>query len=408
LGNNKNINKPTIVMSLTNKTVKKIAAGWSHSLVLTDEGNVYVCGCGKYGELGLKLNDYSNRYKFCLVKNLCKMNVVDIFAGGHHSWCLIDNIYPIKNNFEKPLPLKKANFNFNINSVSNISDNNNVGNKNGKRRKSFQSNKSGSSYKSDVKIDFEKNNKNDNFQNQKLKELFPNENDISNEKKLFELNNQNNNLFNLNSLNNNLKSMILGKIQLQIAYTDLSYSHRFIRFEISKINRNYNLTFDELNIKFQNYFNKDKSYILFRLQNDNEVLNNFDKNTSPILELLFNEMKNFQIYSQIDENKKYYTLSMIYDYNKNTLISQLKDNLLQNKNKQFSSFCFNIINEDEINNESNIENILSNWTINFYNDFIDLFKDINNSVSNNDSLMDNFEINIPRFLELRPYYFNEN
>ena len=411
LGNNKNINKPTIVMSLTNKTVKKIAAGWSHSLVLTDEGNVYVCGCGKYGELGLKLNDYSNRYKFCLVKNLCKMNVVDIFAGGHHSWCLVDNIYPIKNNFVKPLPLKKTNFNFNINNNSKISDNN--VNKS-KRKKSFQSNKSASSYKSDVKIEFEKNNVNQNeinekyLQSKKLKELFPNESNFSNEKKMFELNNQNLNLFNLNSLNNNLKSMILGKIQLQLAYTDLSYSHRFIRFEISKINRNYNLSFDELNIKFQNYFNKDKGYILYRLQDDNEVLNNFDKNTSPVLELLFNEMKNFQIYSQFDENKKYFTLSMIYDYNKNSLISQIKENLLQNKNNQFSSFCFNIINEDDINNESSIENVLSNWTINFYNDFVDLFKDINNSVSNNDSLMDNFEINIPRFLELRPYYFNEN
>ena len=43
LRNNKNINYPTIVMSLTNKTVKKIAAGWSYSMVyLMKEILIYV------------------------------------------------------------------------------------------------------------------------------------------------------------------------------------------------------------------------------------------------------------------------------------------------------------------------------------------------------------------------------
>jgi alpha-tubulin suppressor-like RCC1 family protein len=56
LGNNKNYERPTIVKSLIKKTVNQIAAGWSHSIVLTSQGFVYVAGCGKYGELYMLLN----------------------------------------------------------------------------------------------------------------------------------------------------------------------------------------------------------------------------------------------------------------------------------------------------------------------------------------------------------------
>ena len=61
LGNNKNINSPLIVQSLSNKTIIEIAAGWSHSLVLSNEGNIYSTGCNKYGELGI--GKKHNRYK---------------------------------------------------------------------------------------------------------------------------------------------------------------------------------------------------------------------------------------------------------------------------------------------------------------------------------------------------------
>jgi RCC1 and BTB domain-containing protein len=51
LGNTKNYERPMIVKSLISKTIVKIAAGWSHTIVLTSEGNLYTSGCGKYGEL---------------------------------------------------------------------------------------------------------------------------------------------------------------------------------------------------------------------------------------------------------------------------------------------------------------------------------------------------------------------
>ncbi len=51
LGNTKNCERPMIVKSLVRKCINQIAAGWSHTMVLTSEGNLYVTGCGKYGEL---------------------------------------------------------------------------------------------------------------------------------------------------------------------------------------------------------------------------------------------------------------------------------------------------------------------------------------------------------------------
>ena len=75
-GNNKNINSPLIVQSLANKIIIEIAAGWSHSLVLTNEGNIYSTGCNKYGELGI--GKKHNRYNYKWVSKLSKLNIKNI------------------------------------------------------------------------------------------------------------------------------------------------------------------------------------------------------------------------------------------------------------------------------------------------------------------------------------------
>ena len=123
LGNNKNIKIPTIIKSLTNKKIISIAAGWSHSIVLTNEGNVYTCGCGKYGELGL--GEVNNKYNFIWVKKLSKYNIKQIYAGGHHSFCVNDIEHPVKEEIE-PEPLNKPNFKMPIRkfSESNIKNDN--------------------------------------------------------------------------------------------------------------------------------------------------------------------------------------------------------------------------------------------------------------------------------------------
>ena len=108
LGNNKNVKSPILVLSLSKKNIIEIASGWSHSLVLTDDGYVYSAGCGKFGELGLGEN--KNRYNYTWVRKLGTMNIKHIFAGGHHSWCIVDDKYPLKEKLIEPEPLEKPNF----------------------------------------------------------------------------------------------------------------------------------------------------------------------------------------------------------------------------------------------------------------------------------------------------------
>ena len=117
LGNNKNISIPIIVKSLTNKKIIEIAAGWSHSLVLTSENNIYSTGCNKYGELGIGAN--ISKYNYIWVKSLSKLNIKHISAGGHHSWCLLDTNEPLRKNDNGPEPLLKSNFSMSRNNNNN-------------------------------------------------------------------------------------------------------------------------------------------------------------------------------------------------------------------------------------------------------------------------------------------------
>ena len=48
-----NVCRPTLVKDFSGKVITSIAAGWNHSLALTQLGDLYVCGNGVYGQLGL-------------------------------------------------------------------------------------------------------------------------------------------------------------------------------------------------------------------------------------------------------------------------------------------------------------------------------------------------------------------
>lgn len=56
LKSKKNRFVPTLVFSLTNKLISKIAAGWRHSIVLTDSHDVYTTGLNQFGQLYHKIN----------------------------------------------------------------------------------------------------------------------------------------------------------------------------------------------------------------------------------------------------------------------------------------------------------------------------------------------------------------
>jgi alpha-tubulin suppressor-like RCC1 family protein len=79
------------------KQVSLVAAGWNHSLVLTDRGDLYACGYGLNGQLGL--GDKESKTSFTFVQAFSKKNISKIFAGGNHSWIVLDDVMPTRDNY---------------------------------------------------------------------------------------------------------------------------------------------------------------------------------------------------------------------------------------------------------------------------------------------------------------------
>ena len=95
--------KPRYVQDFSGKKVQLMAAGLHHSMVMTQSGDIYVCGSNKDGQLGL--GDTDTRTGFTHLQSLADKNVYRIFAGGNHSWVLLDEIVPMRKNPRPPSPL---------------------------------------------------------------------------------------------------------------------------------------------------------------------------------------------------------------------------------------------------------------------------------------------------------------
>jgi len=74
--------------NLINKNLKwnQISAGYSHSIGLTEEGEVYVWGSNFYGQLGIE--NSVNEKKLSKVVSLSNKRIVQIVGGGHHTHCV--------------------------------------------------------------------------------------------------------------------------------------------------------------------------------------------------------------------------------------------------------------------------------------------------------------------------------
>ena len=689
LGNNKNVKAPILVNCLSNKNVIEIGAGWSHSLVLTDEGYVYAAGCGKFGELGL--GESRNRYNYTWIKKLGNMNVRHIFAGGHHSWCIIDDKIPLRDKFIEPEPLEKPNYKMNKRKLTGLSDNNNLSfnegdnrrnkasntvdyknrrnpyndvdylgnnrnnssfdkknilnnkdlkrmiddyndekdnsfnnidnlidyfdksntpeskknkaqynknneninerendnikrnlnkndfdNKNKKNKKdqlskynnknsdnndnndnidNFYDNsyenkindivneddtindyndKNNNKYNSDknniinddednidnfnnkfnnldddnndnidkqyynsnedyinndddnfikdhknndkfdeddyirnmIKRDNKDNNNKNNNYNNKNRDRYNQENDYNknNNNRNFDSydNNNKNNYFNNNKYNSNnsnkdaninnddnsdynqnrkgdnnnninyqnpsknksykfndsfsnknneallyLDKINKSKIQLQVVYSELNLSHRFIRFEISNTNKYYNLDFKSLNNMIKKYLSLDKGNISFQLQDDREVVKGDKKAINPMMDNLLREMKDKGLFTSGNRNKVNYTLAIVYDYNRNDKYRIIYNEFKENYNEKNISFInFKLIDENMILNEpEGLEALLSKWAVDFFEQFKELFiYNVDNIDSNNFGIGDE-KYNKPKFLEMRPKIF---
>ena len=554
LGNNKNVKTPILVHSLTNKNIIEIAAGWSHSLVLTDDGYVYSAGCGKFGELGLGEN--KNRYNYTWVRKVGTMNVKHIYAGGHHSLCIIDDKFPLKEKFIEPEPLEKPNYKIskrkhsvsdkdnmsfneqtkmrnkssdtgyfnkdknrytnnlansfddfknrygknnhqnNINTIQNdefkriIDDyndkrnntDNNIDNiidyidtmnSQGSKKKiknelmndenklsnfdygnnkideynsdnNIQNNYNSKNNLEDINneednlinnINNEKedynniNNKESNINNEIINEddyLRNNFNNINDKKgniieKSINMNNnvekKKNNMFNKEEQKNtfnfsNLKLFDNSQIQLQVIYTSLNLSHRFIRFEINSTNQYYKSNYNTIYNSIKNFLLSDKGNISFKIQNDNEVLKSGNIAPNSNLESIMKDMKNAGMLNLTKKKQISYTIAITYDYKQNEIMKKLYESIEEKFVYKEKNGYMNmrIIDKNQIINEGeNLEGILSKWIIDFYKKFRELFlynsQDLNIDEEGNDFEIINEKIKKPRFFEMRPKIF---
>lgn len=101
----RNYNKLRQLKVFSRKRVLKIACGWNHTLVLCHPHFVYSAGLNKYGELGLV--SFEMRRNFTLIESLIGKNVIDVFAGGYHSWFLL-NGGQTTTEFNPPSPLAES------------------------------------------------------------------------------------------------------------------------------------------------------------------------------------------------------------------------------------------------------------------------------------------------------------
>lgn len=97
---------PRLVTDFTSVRVIKIATGWHHSLVLTEKGDIYAAGHGAYGQLGLGKDE--SMQAFTHINTLGPKNIKDIYAGGDHSWVVLDELNPDKSQYSSPSPLREA------------------------------------------------------------------------------------------------------------------------------------------------------------------------------------------------------------------------------------------------------------------------------------------------------------
>jgi len=350
LGNNKNFDSPIIVKSLTNKKIIEISAGWSHSLVLTNEGNIYATGCNKYGELGIGKD--LNRYKYTWIECLSKLNISHISAGGHHSWCVIDSNNPLKNENNEPEPLLKSNFSMirkNKRKFSEISKNSNNSNS------SFsQNNRSNIHNKSAISEDINRrrNNSSDkeDFDLDKI-----GKNSYKKIKKLFD------------DYNNNEKD------------TSIDYL-------IENINKIDNYQNEESQYNDED---EDKKKFFFNSKEDNDInnlnyINNFDSNKGDVFDDSFKDIltndENQNTINNHNNNKKY--INNGDNFNNNIIY---KKNIINNQKKNKDEYNNNIYKNEEIeenenkspinNNVNKFNNVLNN--INYFCELKILYTDLN-------------------------------
>eukprot|EP01084_Bolivina_argentea_P006202 11757_1 len=85
----KNKNIPCVLKVFGKQKVTKVAVGWGHSLILTQDGNVWSTGRNHYGQLGH--NNTTNISTAKIIEDITHENITSIACGNNHSCVMNDN-----------------------------------------------------------------------------------------------------------------------------------------------------------------------------------------------------------------------------------------------------------------------------------------------------------------------------
>ena len=105
LGLRNNINYCTaqLVRDFLDQPLAQIATGWHHSLALTTRGDLYAWGYGESGQLGI--GGIESKTHFTLVESIGDKRIEKICWGGNHSWIILNQTDPVRPNYRFPRPL---------------------------------------------------------------------------------------------------------------------------------------------------------------------------------------------------------------------------------------------------------------------------------------------------------------
>eukprot|EP01125_Pyxidicula_operculata_P022929 TRINITY_DN9691_c0_g1_i1.p1 TRINITY_DN9691_c0_g1~~TRINITY_DN9691_c0_g1_i1.p1 ORF type:complete len:435 (+),score=81.82 TRINITY_DN9691_c0_g1_i1:13-1317(+) len=90
-GTEKHYSVPTLVEVLKDVKIVKATGGFSHSVFLSDCGEVYTCGNNEYGQLGRGNITTSAAKLVSKVEGLSHAKIVDIYAGSNNTYAISDD-----------------------------------------------------------------------------------------------------------------------------------------------------------------------------------------------------------------------------------------------------------------------------------------------------------------------------
>ena len=75
--------EPKMILSMQNVLVSHITLGAHHSVAITETGDIFVCGRGDMGQLGL--GNYKDCPKMTIVDALADVEITDVACGAEHT-----------------------------------------------------------------------------------------------------------------------------------------------------------------------------------------------------------------------------------------------------------------------------------------------------------------------------------